>query len=60
MKLLNNEQQEDLRNLLDSLNSSDLELQSQIQFWRIELKPKRIRRVKVHDAGLGVDTVVDA
>lgn len=44
MKVLSTEQQEALLSLLEGVNSDDLEIQYQIVYWRIELKPKRIRK----------------
>jgi len=44
MKLLSTEQQNDLRELLEKVGSNNIETEAELQFWRIELKPKRIRK----------------
>lgn len=44
MKVLNNEQQTELRELLESLEGFGADVQAQINYWAIELKPKRVRK----------------
>lgn len=46
MKTLQSEQQVELRELLEKVSEQDAETQSQINYWIIELKPKRIRKIK--------------
>lgn len=46
MKVLSTDQQMALRELLESLESSNVETQSALNYWKIELKPKRTRKVK--------------
>jgi len=55
MKLLSTEQQNDLRELLEKVGSNNIETEAELQFWRIELKPKRIRKKKEESVETGVD-----
>lgn len=54
MKNLTTEQQEELQQLFLILDESNLPLtlqtKAQIGYWRIELKPKRVRRNPVESA----------
>lgn len=49
MKVLSTDQQMALRELLESLESSNVETQSELNYWKIELKPKRTRKIKTDD-----------
>lgn len=55
MKLLNDEQQTELQDLLEKLAEHQIPigLSNQLNFWRLELKPKRKKRVKTEKS---VDT----
>lgn len=45
MKTLQTFQQTELRELLEKISQQDVETQAQINYWVIELKPKRIRKI---------------
>lgn len=56
MKVLSTEQQEDLQTLINSIPRHNLDFgtANQLDYWSIELKPKRIRKKVLTQA---VDTV---
>ena len=50
LKLLTTEKQEDLRNFLESVDQHGIvpvTLKSELAYWLLELKPKRVRRNKI-------------